>query len=54
MAEKQGEANFEGPNFDEANFDGPAFNSEAGDSKESPEFFEGFEEREPSEQGDES
>lgn len=48
MAENE-EANFEGtPNFGEPNFEG-----EADESHESSEFFDGFEEREPSEQGSE-
>ena len=49
MSESKKEADFEG-----ANFDGADFQEETGDAKEVSEFFDGFEEKEPSEQGQES
>lgn len=49
MAENEKAANFEG-----ANFDGASFDEETGEAKEASEFFDGFEEREPFEQGEES
>ena len=49
MAENKKEAAFEGANFDGANFQ-----EETGETKEAAEFFEGFDDKELSEQGDES
>lgn len=50
MAESEKEADF----FEGANFDGATFQEETGEATEAAEFFDGFEEREPSEQGKES
>ena len=49
MSETEKEADFAGANFDGANFQ-----EETGEAKEASEFFEGFEDKELSEQGKES
>lgn len=50
MSENKKEADF----FEDANFDGAEFQEETGEAKQASEFFDGFEEREPSEQSNES
>lgn len=42
----------EQPQFEGANFDGANFQDETGEAKEASEFFDGFEDREPSEQAE--